>query len=176
MTDQRLRPRFVAVKSPLLAATVTACWRRFAVIRKSLLVSLLPALAACANIPMADQQADLSGKQFQQPDGERGAVYIYRDGLFGVARPLDVGITNGVNARLPYRTYLRVDGPPGPIEVGCGAGDYRKSTQVDIAPGRVTYVEATMTMGLLSPHCDIAEVTPDQGQAAVRLSKRVAAQ
>ena len=145
-------------------------------IRKSLALPLLLALGSCANIPMADPQADQEAKQFLRPEGDRGAVYIYRSGLFGLARPLDVGITNGINARLPYRTYLRVDGPPGPIEVGCAAGDYRKSTQVDIAPGHVTYLEATMTMGLLSPHCDIAEVSPDEGQAAVRLSKRVAAQ
>jgi hypothetical protein len=31
-------------------------------------------------------------------------------------------------------------------------------------------------MGLLSPHCNVAEVAPDQGEAAVRSSKRVAAQ
>ena len=145
-------------------------------IRKSVALSLLLALAACANIPMADQQADQEGKAFQRPDPDRGALYIYRSGLFGAARPLDVGITNGVNARLAYNTYLRVDGPPGQIEVGCAAGDYRKSTEVDIAPGRVTYVQASMTMGLWGPHCDIAEVSPDQGQAAVRVSKRVAAQ
>jgi hypothetical protein len=146
------------------------------VIRKSLALPLLLALGSCANVQMADSQADQQAKQFDRPDGDRGAVYIYRSGLFGLARPLDVGITNGINAKLPYNTYLRVDGPPGPVEVGCAAGDYRGSTQVDIAPGHVTFVEATMTMGLLSPHCNVAEVPPDQGQAAVRSSKRVAAQ
>ena len=40
----------------------------------------------------------------------------------------------------------------------------------------VSFVEATMTMGLLSPHCNVAEVASDQGEAAVRSSKRVAAQ
>ncbi len=146
-------------------------------IRKSLAFALLLALVACANVPMADQQADLAAKQFGPPDGERGAVYIYRDGLFGIARPLDVGITNGINARLPYHTYVRVDGPPGPIEVGCAAGDYRTSTQVDIAPGRVSFVETNMTMGNgFTPHCNVTEVSPDQGEAAVRISKRVATQ
>ena len=145
-------------------------------IRKNLACALLLGLGACANVPMADPQADQQAKQFLQPDGERGAVYIYRSGLFGLARPLDVGITNGVNAKLPYNTYLRVDGPPGSIEIGCAAGDYRNSTQVNVAPGRVTFVEATMTMGLLSPHCNVAEVPPDQGESAVRSSKRVAAQ
>jgi hypothetical protein len=146
------------------------------VIRKGLTLSFLLALASCANVPMADPQADQEGKQFLRPDGDRGAVYIYRSGLFGLARPLDVGITNGINAKLPYNSYLRVDGPSGPAEVGCAAGDYRKSTQVNISPGRVTFVEANMTMGFLGPHCDVAEVSPDQGETAVRSSKRVAAQ
>jgi hypothetical protein len=146
------------------------------VIRRSLSLSLLLTLGGCANVPMADPQADQEAKQFVRPDGDRGAVYIYRSGLFGLARPLDVGITNGINARLPYNSYLRVDGPPGQIEVGCAAGDYRRSTQVDVAPGRVAFVEASMTMGLWGPHCNVSEVPPDQGQAAVRSSKRVAAQ
>ena len=144
--------------------------------RNGLTFTLLLTLGACANVPMADPQADQAAKQFERPDGDRGAVYIYRTGLFGIARPLDVGITNGVNAKLAYNTYLRVDGPPGPIEVGCAAGDYKNSAQVEIAPGRVTYVQASMTLGLVGPHCEVAEVTPDQGQAAVRASKRVAAQ
>jgi len=150
------------------------------VIRRSLPLSLLLALplalASCANVPMADPQADQEAKQFAPPDGDRGAVYIYRSGLFGVARPLDVGITNGINARLPYNSFLRVDGPSGPIEVGCAAGDYRRSTEVNVTPGRVAFVEATMTMGLWGPHCNVTEVSPDQGEAAVRSSKRVAAQ
>jgi hypothetical protein len=147
------------------------------VIAKSLALPLLLTLGACANVPMADPQSDQQAKQFLQPEGDRGAVYIYRSGLFGLAKPLDVGITNGVNAKLPYNSFLRVDGPPGPLEVGCATGDYRKSTQVDVAPGRVTFVEASMTMGNgFTPHCNVTEVSSDQGEAAVRSSKRVAAQ
>jgi hypothetical protein len=153
-----------------------SCEKGRPVMRNGLTFTLLLMVGACANVPMADPQADQAAKQFERPDGERGAVYIYRTGLFGIARPLDVGITNGVNAKLAYNTYLRVDGPPGPIEVGCAAGDYRSSAQVQIAPGRVTYVQASMTTGLWGPHCEVAEVAPDQGQAAVRASKRVAAQ
>ena len=144
--------------------------------RNALTLSLLLTLGACANVPMADPQADQAGKQIERPDGDRGALYIYRTGIFGVAWPLDVGITNGVNAKLASNTYLRVDGPSGQIEVGCAAGDYRNSAQVEVAPGRVTYVQAGMTVGLLGPHCEVAEVPPDQGQAAVRASKRVATQ
>ena len=62
---------------------------------------------------ITQREAVLNDKQFLRPDGDRGAVYIYRSGLFGLARPLDVGIANGINARLPYNSYLRVDGPSG---------------------------------------------------------------
>ncbi len=140
---------------------------------KGLTLALLLALGGCANVPMADPQADQQAKLFERPDPDRGAVYIFRRGWFGVARPLDVGIVNGVSAKLASNTYVRVDGPPGQIEVGCAAGDSKSSAQVDIAPGRVTYVQADMTAGLWGPHCQVAEVTPEQGQAAVRASKRV---
>jgi len=147
------------------------------VIHKSLALPLLLTLAACAATPLADPQSDQQAKQFLRPEGDRGAVYIYRSGMFGLARPLDVGITSGVNAKLPYNSYLRVDGPPGPVEVGCAAGEYRTSTQVNIVPGRVSFVEASMTFGNgFNPHCNVTEVSPDQGEAAVRSSKRVAAQ
>ena len=146
-------------------------------IARNLALPLLLTLGACAATPLADPQSDQQAKQFLRPEGERGAVYIYRSGLFGLARPLDVGITNGVNARLPYNSFLRVEGPPGPIEVGCAAGEYRSSTQVEVVPGRVSFVEASMTMGNgFTPHCNVTEVPPDQGEAAVRSSKRVAAQ
>ena len=146
-------------------------------ISRSLALPLLLTLGACAATPLADPQSDQQAKQFLRPEGDRGAVYIYRSGLYGLARPLDVGITNGVNARLPYNSFLRVDGPSGPIEVGCAAGDYRSSTQVEVVPGRVTFVEASMTFGNgFNPHCNVTEVSPDQGETAVRSSKRVAAQ
>jgi len=143
------------------------------VIRNGFTLMLLLTLGACASVPMADPQADQQAKLFERPDTERGAVYIYRRGWFGIARPLDVGIVNGVNAKLARNTYVRIDGPPGQIEVGCAAGDYKSSARVEIAPGRVTYIQADMTASLLGPHCEVAEVPPEQGQAAVRASKRV---
>jgi len=138
-----------------------------------LLTGALLAMGGCAKVPMADLQADQQAKLFEQPDPERGAVYIVRHGWFGVARPLDVGIVNGVSARLAANTYLRVDGPSGPIEVDCATGDYKNSARVEVAPGRVTYVRADMTVGLLGPHCEVAQVPAEQGQVAVRASKRV---
>jgi hypothetical protein len=143
------------------------------VIRQGLTLSLLLAVGACAGSPAASPQEDALAKRFDRPDPERGALYVYRSGLFGVARPLDVAIVNGVQGKLGYNTYMRIEGPPGPVEVACKAGDKTASQQVDIGPGQTHYVRTSMTVGLLGPNCEVAEVPPDEGQAAVRSAKRV---
>ena len=144
---------------------------------KILSLSLLLApqflLAACANVPMAPQQADQEAKRFDQPAPEKGALYIYRTGWMGVAKPIDIAIVGGANAQLGSYTYLRLEGPPGPVEVDCRVGDKSGAGQVQIADGQTRYVEVSMKVGLWTPGCEVAEVAPDQGRAAVQGSKRV---
>ena len=140
-----------------------------------LLLLLAPAflLAACANVPMAPQQADQEGKRFDQPAPDKGALYIYRTGLMAVAVPIDVAIVGGATAKLASNTYLRLEGPPGPVEVDCRLGDKNGVGQVQIADGQTRYVEVSVKVGLWTPGCEVAEVAPDQGRAAVLGSKRV---
>ena len=144
-------------------------------IRKALLATAL-LVSACAQAPMADPQADQAAKAFPPPEPGRGALYVYRTGLMGIARPIDVQIVGGRSAQLVSNSYLRLEGPPGPIEVDCKVGDKTGGRQLEIAEGRTRYVEVSMKIGALLPGCEVAEVAPDQGQAAVRGSKRIALQ
>jgi hypothetical protein len=151
------------------------------VIRKALLavaLLLLPggALLGCAQVPMADPQADQTAKAFPPPEPGKGALYVYRSGLMGIARPIDVQIVGGRTAQLASNTYFRLEGPPGPIEVDCKVGDKTAANQVQISEGRTRYVEVSMKVTALLPSCEVAEVAPDQGQSAVRGGKRVAVQ
>jgi hypothetical protein len=143
-------------------------------IRKALLAALL--LSGCAQAPMADPQADQTAKAFPPPEPGRGALYVYRTGLMGIARPIDVQIVGGRTAQLVSNSYLRLEGPPGPIQIDCKVGDKTGAQQLEIVEGRTRYVEASMKIGVLLPGCELAEVPPEQGQAAVRGSKRVAVQ
>jgi len=145
------------------------------VIRKALLAATLLA-AGCAQVPMADPQADQAGRAFSPPEPGKGALYVYRSGIMGVARPIDVAIVGGATAQLATNTYLRLEGPPGPVEVDCRIGDKTGSGQVQIDEGRTRYVEVSMKVGLLLPGCEVVEVAPEQGQAAVRGSRRVVTQ
>jgi hypothetical protein len=94
----------------------------------------------------------------------------------GVARPIDVAIVGGATAQLATDTYLRLEGPPGPIGIDCRVGDKTGGGQVQIDEGRTRYVEVSMKVGLMLPGCEVAEVSPQQGQAAVLRSRRVAPQ
>ena len=142
-------------------------------LRPALSLSLLLALGACAAAPGAPAPLDAEAKRFEPPPPSSGALYVYRSGWFGIIRPLDVGVSGGSQAALPHNSYLRLEGPPGPLEVNCKVGDKSGQRQVEVVAGETRYVEVSMTSGLWGPGCEVAEVPPDQGQAAVRSSRRV---
>ena len=141
-------------------------------IRKALIAVAL-AVSGCAQVPMADPQADQMAKAFPQPEPGKGALYVYRTGYMGIARPIDVQVVGGRTAQLGSNTYLRLEGPPGPVDLSCRIGDKQGGQQITIEPGRTRYVEVSMKVGLTLPGCDVVEVSPDQGQAAVRNARRV---
>ena len=142
-------------------------------LRAGLSLPLLLSAAACANVPLADPQQDAEAKRFGQPARDNGALYVYRSGYMGLARPIDVSIAGGASAELASNTYLRLEGPAGSVDVSCRVGDKQGGQQVNIEPGRTRYVEVSMKVGLVMPGCELAEVPPDQGQAAVRIARRV---
>jgi hypothetical protein len=143
------------------------------ILRTSLSLSLLFAAAACARVPLADPQQDAEAKRFDQPGRDSGALYVYRSGLMGLARPIEVGVVGGYSADLASNTYLRLDGPPGPVDLSCQIGDKKGGQEVNIEAGRTRYVEVSMKVGMVMPGCELVEVSPDQGQAAVRNAQRV---
>jgi hypothetical protein len=140
---------------------------------KSLSLSLLFMLGACASGPTAPPQADQEAKRFDQPAPDKGALYIYRPGWLGLAKAVDVALVGGATAQLGSNTYIRLEGPPGPVEIDCRVGNNNAAHQVEIQDGQTRYVEVSMTIGWWLPGCEIAEVPPDQGRAAVLASKRV---
>ena len=144
-------------------------------IRKALIAVALVA-GGCAQAPVADPQADQMAKGFPPPEPGKGALYVYRSGLMGFARPIDVAVVGGASASLPHNGYIRLEGPPGPIEVDCKVGDKTGAGQIEIGEGRTRYLEVSMTVSALMPGCEVAEVPPEQGRAAVLGGRRVAVQ
>ena len=141
--------------------------------RLSLALPLMLMVAACGGSPSAPPQADQQAKLFEPPQPSRGALYVYRSGLMGAMRPVDVSLAGGASAQLGYHTFIRVEGPPGPIDLACKVGDNTTNSQIQIQDGQIRFVEVSMRAGLWTPSCDVAEVPPDQGQAAVRSYRRV---
>jgi hypothetical protein len=140
--------------------------------KEGLAISMLLALGACATVPLASQQADQVGKQFDPPAQGAGAIYVYRPGYMALAKKVDVAIAGGAQAQLASNTYFRLEGPPGPIDISCHA-DNTAGQEIAVQPGDVRYVEVAMNAGWLGPNCAVTEVSPQQGQAAIRNAKRV---
>ena len=138
-----------------------------------MLAPLVLALAACAGSPSAPPQADQEAKRFEPPNQARGALYVYRSGLMGAMRPLDVSLAGGASAQLGYNTFIRIEGPPGPIDIACKVGDKTANSQLSIEDGQTRFVEVSMNGWGWTPTCEVAEVPADQGQAAVRSARRV---
>ena len=141
--------------------------------RLSWALSALLLAGACAGSPSAPPQADQQAKRFDPPAPSKGALYVYRSGLMGAMRPLDVSLAGGASAQLGYNTFIRVEGPPGPIDIACKVGDNNTNSQVQIQDGQMRFVEVSMNGRGWTPTCEVAEVPPDQGQTAVRSSRRV---
>ena len=118
---------------------------------------------ACAGSPSAPPQADQQAKSFGPPPPDRGALYVYRSGLMGMLRPLDVSLAGGASAQLGYNTFILVEGPPGQIDIACKVGDNTANGQVQIQGGQTRFVEVSMNAGLWSPSCEVAEVPARPG-------------
>jgi hypothetical protein len=130
-------------------------------------------LAACGASPTAPQQADLEAKQFPPAPPGKAALYVYRSSWLAAARPLDIALVGGATAQLTPNSYIRVEGPPGPLEVGCKLGDSTATSQLQAADGQTLFIEASVAMGWWAPACEIAEVPPDQGRAAILAGRRL---
>ncbi|MFO1081803.1 MAG: hypothetical protein U1E23_14375 [Reyranellaceae bacterium] len=137
------------------------------------LLSALALLSGCGGSPSAPAQADQEAKQFPPPAPDKGALYVYRASWLGAARPLDVALVGGATVQLPPNTFIRLEGPPGPVEIDCKVGDQTGGRQVQIAYGQTRYVEVAMTMGAWAPGCAVEEVAADTGQRAVRAARRL---
>ena len=141
--------------------------------RLSWALSALLLAGACAGSPSAPPQADQQAKQFNPPAPSKGALYVYRSGLMGAMRPLDVSLAGGASAQLGYNTFILVEGPPGQIDIACKVGDNTTNGQVQMQDGQTRFVEVSMKAGLWTPSCEVAEVPPDQAQTAILSSRRV---
>jgi hypothetical protein len=130
--------------------------------------------AACGASPSAPQQADQDAKQFPPPAPEKGALYVFRSsGFYGAAQALDIGIPGGASVALAPNTFIRVEGPPGPVEVNCKVRDQSGAGQVQVGDGQTRFVEVTMTLGWWTPGCEVAEVPADRGRIAVLAGRRL---
>lgn len=142
----------------------------------ALVLSLALGATACADVQMATPQEDQIGKRFEPPPPDKGAVYLYRQGLLGALAPVNVVVASnggGLNVALGPDTWVRLEGDPGPLEVRCV--DDPAGQRIDVAPGETRYVEVSYRIGLMKAGCGVGEVSQLQGQRGVANGRRAIA-
>jgi hypothetical protein len=145
---------------------------------RRLFAVLLPfVLIACAEVQMATPQEDQLGKRFDPPPSDKGAVYLFRQGLLGAVVPVRVVVQapgGALDVALAPDTWVRIEGEPGPLEIRC-ANDQNAGQRVDVRPGEVRYVEVAYRITFGGSDCGVVEASPLAGQRAVASGKRAVA-
>jgi hypothetical protein len=141
---------------------------------------LLPMLGllACATIPRATPEQDAAAKLFEAPAEQTSALYIYRSRPYGRFWRTEVSVvgfllTGWVQTDVATGDFLRIEGRPGQIDVGCKMGEYGDHHRIDILPGQIRYFRLTVESGLYWPYCLIHEVPAEQAQPEIRGLTRV---
>jgi hypothetical protein len=131
------------------------------------------ALGACDPVFRTPPQADQDAKLFPPPLPGQTALYIFRDSSYAPHWPIKVTVLDAVDTLMPAGTYLRVDVPPGPLDVRCVTAalpDHRRTT---VAAGETRYLQVRLNPGTYSPYCLVVDVAPEAAQAAIRVRSRV---
>src|SRR3954468_10816964 len=140
----------------------------------SLLILSSLMLAACGGpVVRTTVEEEAIGKTFAPPAPSMAAIYIYRAGNYAWAWPVDVSVVGAVKTLFPVDTFVRVEVPPGPIEVNCITNARSDHQRREMAADQIRYFQVTLYRGEYGPYCLVSEATPEVGQAFVRADRRI---
>lgn len=136
------------------------------------ILAALLLLAGCASVPLESAQEDAKGKQFTPPPADRGALYVYRQGLMGAPVTIPVTIASLPETPLAPDTWVWLEGAPAAIDVRCTGTDGGAALTANVGPGETRFVEVAFRPGLMGSRCAVKEVAEAEGRAAVLAGKR----
>ncbi|WP_066185052.1 MULTISPECIES: DUF2846 domain-containing protein [unclassified Guyparkeria] len=130
-------------------------------------------LSGCASVPMAPMDKDAEAKSFAPPAGQ-GALYIFRDEVFGAAIPMTVSINGHVIGQTASKTYFWLALDPGSYRVESHTENV-STLPVTVTAGSNTYVWQEVKMGMWMARSLLQEVDAERGRQGVTDSKLVEA-
>ncbi|MCL7744577.1 DUF2846 domain-containing protein [Guyparkeria hydrothermalis] len=137
------------------------------------LVAALLLLGGCASVPMASMEADAEAKAFT-PAADKGALYIFRDEVFGAAIPMTVSVNGHVIGQTAANSYFWLELEPGRYRVESHTENV-STLPVTVATGENTYVWQEVKMGMWMARSLLQEVDAERGRQGVVDSKLVEA-
>lgn len=130
-------------------------------------------LSGCASVPMAPMEKDAEAKAFAPP-ADQGALYIFRDEVFGAAIPMTVSVNGHVIGQTASNSYFWLELDPGHYRVESHTENV-STLPVTVTAGENTYVWQEVKMGMWMARSLLQEVDAERGRQGVMDSKLIEA-
>ncbi len=143
---------------------------------KLLIIGLAALLAAgCASVPMTDTAQDFKAKKFV-PEPDKASIYVNRGGGVGTALTLPMVLDGRIVGALAPHTYQLLSVPAGE-HVLATAGTTENVAQFKFITdqGKNYFFNVGFSMGWAAPRVHLDVMQEQEGQAAVKSSKRAEA-
>jgi hypothetical protein len=135
-------------------------------IRRALAAAALVTLAACATVPKASPERDLTAKRFAAPPKGKAALYVFRNESFGGAVKMSLELDGAPLGETGPKTFHWVTLTPGKHTLVGKAGN-ESVVEFTAAPGQHVFVWQEVKMGLMSAGNRLELVDEQRGRAGV---------
>lgn len=133
-------------------------------------------LAGCAVSPFASPESDRKAKEFEVPDSNRAAVYVYREDaqvmIWGIRVSFVGNAKTDLSMQLPNQTFIRFESETGLADIACHTADLRDRHTLNLAGGQIRYFRAKVYFSTYTPYCLVEATEPEAAQAAIAKLKR----
>jgi hypothetical protein len=134
--------------------------------RRALTTAALLLLAACATVPKASPERDLSAKQFAAPPKGKAALYVFRNESMGGAVKMSLQLDGAPLGETGAKTFHWVTIAPGKHTL-MGKAENESAIDFTAKAGENVFVWQEVKMGLFSARNRLQLVDDERGHAGV---------
>jgi hypothetical protein len=136
------------------------------VVARLFVVAVAFGISACASVPMAPAQFDISAKAFTPPPPDRAHVYVYRNESMGAGVKMDLMLDGQQAGTTVAKTFALLPVRPGQHKL---TSEAENTSELILAarPGEILFVWQEVKMGVLYARNKLQLVAPQVGTQGV---------
>ena len=134
--------------------------------RRLFVLATVLLLPACAEVQMANTEADVLGRHSRRSLVKLRSMSI-AEGMLARAVKMSVSVNGSRLGALAQDTWFRVDLEPGQYVIGCTSAENSEARNVQLAADEIRFIEIEPRFGIKTPRCAVVETTSESGRAGV---------